>query len=341
MNELRHCFSLFALLILSSFIPASGAEIFPSSNTVAKADLVSVRKIWEHAPHNAFTDLIRYRNEWFCVFREGEAHVSPDGALRVITSRDGESWTSAALLTSTNGDLRDAKIVVTADGELMLGGAVALRQPAPATHRSLVWFSKNGREWSDPVTIGDDNQWLWRTVWKGRTAYSIGYQTAGTNKFVRLYTSKDGRRFESLVPSLFEEGYPNESAMVFQPDDSMLCLLRRDGKPDSGKLGMAKPPYTQWEWKDLGVKIGGPQMIRLSDGRLLAAVRLYDGKVRTSLTWVDAEQGKLTEFLKLPSGGDCSYAGLVMHAGLLWVSYYSSHEGKTCIYLAKVRLPKK
>jgi hypothetical protein len=28
-----------------------------------------------------------------------------------------------------------------------------------------------------------------------------------------------------------------------------------------------------------------------------------------------------------------------MHDGLLWVSYYASHEGKTSIYLAKVRLP--
>jgi hypothetical protein len=342
MNHLRQCLLLSTLALFASFVRVDGAENPASSaSVVAGAELVSVRKIWEHAPHNAFTDLIRFRNEWFCVFREGEAHVSPDGALRVITSRDGESWMSAALLTSTNGDLRDAKIMVTPEGELMLGGAVALRQPAAATHRSLVWFSKDGREWSDPVVIGDDNQWLWRTVWKGRTAYSVGYQTGGTNKFVRLYRSGDGRRFEALVPRLFEEGYPNESAMVFLPDDTALCLLRRDGKPDSGKLGMAKPPYTKWEWKDLGAKIGGPQMIRLSDGRLVGAVRLYDGKVRTSLAWVDAEQGKLTEFLKLPSGGDCSYAGLVMHTGLLWVSYYSSHEGKTCIYLAKVRLPKK
>src|SRR5205085_7380324 len=43
--------------------------------------------------------------------------------------------------------------------------------------------------------------------------------------------------------------------------------------------------------------------------------------------------------LTLPSGGDTSYAGLVWHEGLLWVSYYSSHEGKASIYLAKVRLP--
>ena len=47
----------------------------------------------------------------------------------------------------------------------------------------------------------------------------------------------------------------------------------------------------------------------------------------------------LTPILELPSGGDCSYPGLVWHEGHLWVSYYSSHEGKASIYIAKVRLP--
>ncbi|MBX3731392.1 MAG: hypothetical protein KF791_02220 [Verrucomicrobiae bacterium] len=51
--------------------------------------------------------------------------------------------------------------------------------------------------------------------------------------------------------------------------------------------------------------------------------------------------GRLTEFLALPSGGDTSYAGMVPHEDLLWVSYYSSHEGRTSIYLAKVRLSEK
>lgn len=59
--------------------------------------LLSAKKIWDQAPHNAFTDLIRFQDRWFCVFREGQAHVSPDGALRVITSTDGEKWESAAL----------------------------------------------------------------------------------------------------------------------------------------------------------------------------------------------------------------------------------------------------
>ena len=82
-------------------------------------------------------------------------------------------------------------------------------------------------------------------------------------------------------------------------------------------------------------------MLRLPDGRLIAAVRLHAGGAHTSLAWIDPKEGKLTECLKLPSGGDTSYAGLVWHEGLLWISYYSSHEGKTSIYLAKAKLPPK
>lgn len=304
------------------------------------AEIQEVQKIWDRAPHNAFTDLVRFDDRWFCVFREGSGHVSPDGALRVITSRDGEVWETAARLTHSKGDLRDAKITVTADHGLMLSGAVALEQPAEFKHQSLAWFSRDGKTWSEPAVIGDPNLWLWRTTWHKGTAYSIGYDTKG-GKFIRLYTSSDGRRFATLVPQLFDEGHPNETSIVFQADDTALCLLRRDGDPGSGKFGVARPPYTKWDWKDLGAKIGGPHMIRLPDGRLVSAVRLYDGVVRTSLAWIDPDAGKLTEFLKLPSGGDCSYAGLVWYSGRLWVSYYSSHEGKTSIYLARVKFTSK
>ncbi len=323
-----------SLFVLLAGLPTA----FGASADPPKAELIEVHKIWDRAPHNAFTDLVRFKAQWFCVFREGTAHVSDDGALRVISSKNGSAWEPVALLTHPKGDLRDAKITVTPDGQLMLSGAVALRQPAAFKHQSLAWFSRDGAKWSEPVVIGDPNMWLWRTTWHKGTAYSIGYDTDG-EKFIRFYTSQDGRRFETLIPNLFDDGSPNETSILFQPDDTALCLLRRDGNPGSGKLGVARPPYTQWEWKDLGVKIGGPHLLRLGDGRIVSAVRLYDGAVRTSLAWVEADTGKLTEVLKLPSGGDCSYAGMVWHEGLLWVSYYSSHEGKTSIYLAKVKLP--
>ena len=70
-------------------------------------------------------------------------------------------------------------------------------------------------------------------------------------------------------------GYVNETSMVFLPDDTCYCLLRRDGEQSSGLIGTASPPYTEWSWKDLGVKIGGPDMLRLPDGRFVAVVRLY------------------------------------------------------------------
>ena len=65
-----------------------------------------------------------------------------------------------------------------------------------------------------------------------------------------------------------------------------------------------------------------------------------DGQTRTSLCRIDPGAGTLTECLRLPSGGDTSYAGLVLQDGLLWVSYYSSHEEKTAIYLARIKIKK-
>jgi len=313
---------------------ALGAAVAGAEESVK---LVEVRKIWDQAPHNAFTDLIRFQTRWFCVFREGKGHVSPEGALRVITSNDGEEWESAALITSDTGDLRDAKITVTPDGQLMLCGAEALHDRSKHSHQSLAWFSGDGRTWSDRYEIGDPNFWLWRVTWHKGTAYGIGYGVGTEKGSLRLYASKDGKHFETLVKPLLEGGYPNETSIVFD-GDTAYCLLRRDATPINGQLGVAEPPYTDWQWKDVGTRIGGPHMLRLPDGRFVAAVRLYDGGVRTSLGWIDPASGKFTETLKLPSGGDTSYPGLVFHDGLLWVSYYASHEGKTSIYLAKVRI---
>ncbi len=299
--------------------------------------LVEVQRIWDAAPHNAFTDLIRFKDRWYCVFREGKGHVSPDGALRVITSADGKVWESAALITSEDSDLRDAKIAVTPDGQLMLSGAEAMNKIVDYKHQSLTWFSADGVKWSEGHEVGDRDYWLWRTTWHKSTAYGIGYGTHKSKREIRVYSSRDGKRYDTLVENAFDVGYPNETSMVFLEDDTCYCLLRRDGKPNTGQLGISKPPYREWTWKDLGIRIGGPHMTRLPDGRFVAAVRLYDGGARTSLCWLDPQAATFTEFLKLPSGGDTSYAGLVWHDGLLWISYYSSHEGKTSIYLAKVR----
>ncbi len=303
--------------------------------------LLEAYKIWDKAPHNAITDLVRFQNKFYCVFREGKGHVSEDGALRVLVSENGKRWKSAALITSSNSDLRDAKIAVTPSGELMLSGAEAMNKPTTFKHQSLTWFSKDGSKWSKKNKVGDRDFWLWRTTWFKGTAYGFGYGCKNENRSIRLYQSNNGKTFQTSIKDAKVSGYPNETSMVFDKNGFCYCLLRRDGNPSSALIGKSKAPFEQWEWKDTGVKIGGPHMIKMPDGRYIAAVRLYDGGARTSLCWVDPDKGTLNECLKLPSGGDTSYAGLVWHKNVLWISYYSSHEGKTNIYLAKVGFKEK
>ncbi len=306
----------------------------------AAPKLVESKRVWDKAPHNAFTDLLFHKEKWYCVFREGSAHVSPDGSIRVLTSPDGDQWESLALITHDIEDLRDAKITVTQEGNLMINGA-GMQEHKPIRYQSFSWFSEDdGKTWSKENPIGDYGFWLWRASWHKGKSYTMGYETNRDRdlRTTRFYRSDDGKSYETLIPEVNLPNGVGEDTILFLEDDSALCIFRHETGDKMGFLGKAKPPYDQWEWSAMNKRIGGPNMIQLPDGRIIAAVRLYDGGARTSLCWLDPKSATLTECLKLPSGGDTSYAGMVFKDDLLWVSYYSSHEEKTCIYLAKVKL---
>ena len=222
-----------------------------------KAELIDQRKIWDKARHNAFTDLVRFNDHWYCVFREAEHHASSDGALRVITSADGEQWSSASLVPPEPGhDLRDPHLSITPDNRLMLvGGDFDPEGTEPRGFRTLAWFSSDGQKWSEPTPVSDS--WLWRVTWHEGVAYGVGY-TWKDEALARLYKSSDGTHFEVLVERLFDKGNPSESSIVFLDDGTAYCLLRRDEEQDtSAQLGISRPPYTDWTWKDLGRRLGG------------------------------------------------------------------------------------
>ena len=331
------------MIILPVLLAAAASQVSfptvkPAKPVAPKAEVVYLDKAWDRAQHAAFTDLIHFNGRWFLAFREAASHVSGDGTIRILTSFDFEHWQESSVVAHAGGDLRDPKLCQTPDNRLMLTTALALRQPAEAKHRSYAWFSRDGRQWTEPEAIGDDDVWLWRVQWHRGRALAFGYGT-GKQRFLRAYSSPDGVHFEAINPFVLSTDYPNETSVLFQYDETALCLLRRDEGTKTALLGRSRPPYRAWTWTDLGTRIGGPHMLKIPDGRIVAAVRLYDGKQRTSLCWLDPESNQLTEFLALPSGGDTSYAGLVFHGGLLHVSYYSSHEDRTAIYVAKVKLP--
>jgi hypothetical protein len=321
------------------------------------ATLVSVRKIWDAAPHNAFTDLIVFKNRLYCVFREGEGHARGEGKIRVLASKDGETWRSTALLEEKGRDLRDAKLTITPDGRLMLNGGSAnlLDEGSGASFYSIVSFSKDGEVWTPLQRIvhqnPDDNRfWLWRSVWRKGVAYGVAYMTelnspATPRRFnAFVCRSRDGVHYERLT-GLIAGG--TEAALEFGRSDEMTIVLRGSSTQPKALMLRASPPYTQWTTLEMvadlgGDQIGGPDLLRLRSGQLIGAGRRFSDRpsseIRTGLFSINEETARFKNLLLLPSSGDTSYPGLVWKNGILWMSYYSSHEGKSAIYLAKIAL---
>jgi len=313
------------------------------------AEVVEVSKIWDKAPHNAFTDLLRWNDRFYCVFREGRGHACTDGKIRVLESKNTDAWGSAALIALAGYDLRDAHVSVTPDGRLMLIGGVAARkkdnQSTPTG--TFVSFSEDGRKWTKPRIVTKPGRWLWRVTWHEAKAYGVSYGGGEDGPYIDLRTSSDGESFAMHLAELFAQGRPTEVTLRFGAGGTCYALVRRDrlqNESSSAVLGVSTPDYAEWRWHDLGEEFngfGGPNFIEIPGGHWIAAGRMFDGGVHTALTYLDVDAGTMSKLTKLPSGGDTSYPGLVWHEKMLYVSYYSSHEGKTSIYLAKVKVSPK
>ena len=298
--------------------------------------ILSVRKIWDRAPHSAFTDLVRFRDQWWCTFREAADHGRSIGTVRILFSEDGEGWESAAEIEEQEVDLRDPKLSVMPDGRLMLvaGGSV-YEGTEYRTRSPRVAFSEDGRLWTPPRKVLAEDHWLWRVTWHKGQAYSVS--KLGESYDPRrgfLYSSADGVDWQWITEFILPNDVWNasETTLRFMPDDELVALTRPHW------IGISKPPYRNWKWTQLRENMGGPNFIRLPHGTLWAAARgrHEDGSSATVLARMTYDSYE--PVLRLPSGGDCSYPGLVWHDDLLWMTYYSSHEGKTSIYLAHIRL---
>lgn len=311
--------------------------------------LVDNKKIWDRSEHNALTDLVRFKGKWFCCFRESNAHVfGKNGTIRLLVSQDGIVWNAAASLAVEGIDLRDPKLSITAEKKLMLlAGGSEYRGKEYVRRQPMVTFSQNGEAWDPLQKILFPHEWLWRLTWFDSYGYGVSYtftDPKDQNKewLVKLFRTGNGRDFE-LIKQWNISGKPNECTLRFQQDGTMVALLRRDGfRQRCALVGHSPPPYTEWQWRESSHHIGGPNFIILPSQNMIAAGRIeartpYGYFEKTALFRMSLNA--ITPLLYLPSGGiDCSYPGLVLHEGKLWVSYYSSHEGKTAIYLATLRI---
>ena len=335
-------------LLLSGFSLAK-------ADTGFAADSITITKVWDKEKHNAFPDLVQFKDYFYITFREGANHVGNEnnGKVRIVRSKNRKDWETVALFDMDAEDVREARLSVRPDGTMMAIVAAGIFKDGKyltlAPYYSL--SDKSGSNFSKPekTTFGKDItptlDWIWRITWHKGTGYGImytaDYKTVDGKRvrtmFAQLLSTKDGKHYEK-VPGIAIDGSPNESTVRFDSKDKMYILLRRETDDQMGVLAISDFPYKTWQYHKMSVRLGGPNFQFLGKDRLIIGTRFHEGTLASTALHVTDLQGKILKTIKLPSSGDNSYPGLILDKKQLWVSYYSSHEGKSMVYLAAVPL---
>jgi hypothetical protein len=328
-------FALAVALVIPSIVVASDDA---NAEDPLKLNLVETTKIWDQSPHCAFTDLVRWRGGWYCGFREGKGHAGDRGWLRILHSEDGKKWKSIAKIEDDEFDLRDAALSITPDDRLLVIAGSQHTVDGRRSTGTFAAYSNDGKIFSEPERIFPQGRWMWRVTWHEGTGYGVSYAANEDYPITRLVTTKDGLEYDVAVDKMLTSGWPTEARVRFAKDGTAYCLQRVDRDKPTSLLGKAEAPYAEWTWADLGQRVGGPNFIQLPSGQWVGCGRLtVDGKSHTVVFELKVDTGKIVPLVRLPSGGDCSYPGMVWHGNELWISYYSSHEDSTTsIYLSRL-----
>jgi hypothetical protein len=304
------------------------------------------KKIWAEAAHSAFTGLVRWREKFYCTFREGRGHAGggDNGRIRIISSSEGEKWQSVDLLELKGIDLRDPKLSVTPDNRLMclMGGSHYDGNTLLGQLPRVAFMTKSETKFGALNEIRIDQKiaakkdWLWRVTWHGETGYGVTYQPARDSSRAFLVKTLDGISYE-LVSALDIPDSPNEATIRFAAEGRMHVVIRNEGGNRRGYLGTAAAPFTNFNWRQVSLRLGGPDLVRAPGGKWILGSRRYTNPTRTVFGLL-GEDGHFEPRVLVPSAGDTSYPGMLIHGDRLWASYYASHEGKSAIYLARIPL---
>lgn len=309
--------------------------------------LINVNRINYDGRHNAFTDLVEWKNKYYLVFRSGERHIAPPhGKIVLLVSEDLANWEEAAIF-DTRGDNRDAKLLATPDKLI-----VYFFQCADRVCRMQAVYTTDGLSWSDPAPCYDPGYVVWRPKKAPDGTYYVAADSLRIpgdqgNRRVLLNCSKDGLAWQ-VVSTLFSCNNCNETEIEFYPDGEVVAVVRgafgEGGTAfDTAALAFSKPPYIKWTYYSTRLHCGGPALAFI-EGRMLGAGRkiLYDelgNESQYSTVLFEIVGREIKELMELPSGGDCSYpAFLYLGNGEIALSYYSSHEASTSVYTARLKL---
>ena len=332
---------------------------FPSLSHVCaelpNVEVRNVRRVFHNGEHNAFTDLVKFKDKFYLTFRScPDGHmVFSSASVIVLVSDDAISWRQVHRFRVKHRDTRDPHFLVFDDklfvytGTWYSGEGELDRADYDLNqHLGFAVWTANGSEWSDPVMLeGTFGHYIWRASAHEGRAFLCGRRKIGFDIPPRgepdaveslMLESDDGLVWRKRAT--FQPTSGDETAFLFEANGDVLAVGRR-GRGNA-QLLRSKPPYADWTRQDLGRYIGGPLVARWGE-RVIVGGRhaTSDRGQKTALYWLVDDQ--LQQFAELPSGGDTSYPGFVsLGANKAIVSWYSSHENNaegvpiTAIYMA-------
>lgn len=308
-------------------------------------NITAFQKVYDYEKHCAFTDLTYWLDKWYLVFRVSDGHAySKNGSIKVLKSEDGETWEDGTTYSMPDMDLRDPKFVRTQTSHLMVyTQAVAFNPNRTARYQKGVVFEADTtapiRHQPYYIEYGK-RYWPWRFSEEANTLYAIAYSQ--DPPLFELVKTTDFKTIETVCSFDGITNIPTEATLRFM-NNKCYALIRRAGPALLGISDVSNICKFQWIELPL-IGLGGPNFIFYDNNTLLISGRDYADTTyayesnRTSLFIYKIKQRRTYRVLTLPSKGDTAYPGLYFKNGILWISYYSTHEGSTKVYLAKVEL---
>lgn len=290
--------------------------------------------------HNSNTDLVFWRGAFYLVHAASPYHMGSSKCRLVLRrSADAHTWETVTEFRVAGQDIRDPKFAIIGDRLFIyvLPNKGVRAQPY-ATFYSI---SADGKEWT-PLAPIEPPGWLF---WRPRTVDGVHWYVPAywhNHGASALFTSTDGIHWTE-VSRIYTGEANDETDIAFLPDGRLLATARLEVKADSPfghreastLLATAAPPYRDWQCvKSRVTRLDGPALFNYA-GRVFAVGRYQPGRrgplmrlgsmmsrKRTSLFLVEPQ--RLLYLSDLPSAGDTSYAGVVVHGDDLLVSYYTS-----------------
>ncbi len=304
----------------------------------AEASLEWSAKLYGDGQHNAFTDLIEWRDAYYVCFRHGAAHLSMDGEIRVMRSADLKTWEPCGTL-DTLGDDRDPHFATSDDSLYVYFGTWDLIHPdghgLPGRGRIRSYFasSTNGQNWSNAQAVYETGWWLWRVRCHEGAFYSVAYAMtwpAMTSGEARLLRSEDGLEW-SAVSTITKDRIPDEADIRFLPDGSVESILRSCDSRGVSIFARSNPDRTAWQRKDLSAVIHCPVIVTWKD-RVFVSGRGVQDNASVTRVW-ELLNDEVKELVTLPSAGDTAYPGLLIDPAThdapqpaFFITWYSQHE---------------